>query len=90
MVGFSDQGWNGIPLPMKLGVIGLGNCQWLVSPDVLDDSHASATGTGGYGYAIPGGPSFAGFTIHGRWFVANPPSASTPYALTNGVHVVFH
>ncbi|MEQ1632304.1 MAG: hypothetical protein ABL997_08015, partial [Planctomycetota bacterium] len=51
-VGASSTQWNGQPLPLDLGVIGMPQCRAFVSPDVLTLA-AAANGTAELAVAIP-------------------------------------
>lgn len=68
VVGVSNSSWNGAPLPLGLGLLGMPGCTLytdLVSVEVLGNNG----GVADWSLAIPGGPSLTGVEIYAQGFV---------------------
>ena len=70
-IGFSDQQWNGQPLPFALGAIGMTGCSLFASPDFLFIVTATA-GSASLPWPLPGNASLAGMTFFDQGFALDP------------------
>ncbi len=91
LLGFSNQAWWGVPLPLDLGFVGLPGCSLAVSPDIPLGFTTSAFGPGNgrviVPLAIPNQAALAGVTIYAQWYVVDPGPAPIPGAMTRGLGV---
>lgn len=86
--GVSDTNWNGAPLPLNLGFMGLASCEihcdWRVPVALPTD----AAGIAEYRVAVPAQASLAGFSLFNQWAVldqrVNP---TTGFATSDGVKI---
>jgi hypothetical protein len=70
-VGFDDQQWNGLPLPLALDPLGFPGCQALLAP-VSAYTLSNVAGTADWPLAIPFLPAFAGFEFFAQGSVFVP------------------
>ncbi|MGH7151224.1 MAG: hypothetical protein ACREIU_11015, partial [Planctomycetota bacterium] len=91
LLGFTNQAWWGIPLPLDLAFVGLPGCALLVSPDVPLGFTTSAFGPGNgrvvAPLSIPSQAALAGATFYAQWYVVDPGPAPIPGAMTRGLAV---
>jgi hypothetical protein len=80
VVGFSDTSWNGNPLPVDLGVIGMPNCTVRASVDWLMPT-TSVLGVAAWSIQIPS--SFAGNTFYNQAVVFDPAANTMGLTLSN-------
>ncbi len=65
-IGFGSSTWNGVPLPLPLGAIGLPTCQLLVEPvatSLMPIVPVFLSGYGSLAIAIPNVPSLSGIDL---------------------------
>ena len=65
--GFTDQAYQGIPLPLVIP--GTNNCQLLMSADVLNLAITSPTGDAASPLTLPGSASLAGTELYHQWII---------------------
>jgi hypothetical protein len=87
--GFSNQQWNGAPLPFGLGVLGLPWCSWHIAAD-LTLAVATTANPGLPHHAqlalpVPNAPSLAQAELFWQWFVLEPSGPGAPGAVTAAV-----
>jgi len=86
--GVSNTRWGVIPLPLTLAVLGMGNCNLLVSLDasvlIVTDSQGSFKTT----MKVPSSPSLLGAEVYGQAWVPDPKSNALGVAMTNGFKAV--
>jgi hypothetical protein len=92
VLGFSDQSFGGIALPLDLGFAGLPGCLLRVSPDALDGAIAAPAGALGAAqltYVLP--PSLPpGLVIHAQWLVAGYPGDPILAGVSGSVRLAFY
>jgi hypothetical protein len=69
-LGFSNQSWLGIPLPLDLGLVGVAGCSLHVSPDIAIYSGPNAP----VNLLIPGDAYFVGAEVFFQWIHFADPS----------------
>ena len=79
LFGLSDSSWNGVGLPMDLGVFGLAGCELRTSPDYVF-ALANRDGTAEWSLPLPPDDSLYGFTFFNQAVVAD---ATGLLAVTN-------
>ena len=86
--GVSNTKWGVIPLPFSLAVLGMGNCNLLVSPDV--SSLIATDSQGGFKRTmkVPSSPSVLGAEVYGQAWAPDPKSNYAGVAMTNGFKAV--
>ncbi|MCK5943684.1 MAG: hypothetical protein KAI24_17000 [Planctomycetes bacterium] len=62
-IGLSDQVFNGLPLPLDLGIVGLAGCNLVASPDFLDIALATS-GSASYSLPIPNQTALVGQSVY--------------------------
>jgi Galactose oxidase, central domain len=86
--GISNTKWGVIPLPLTLAVLGMGNCNLLVSLDasvlIVTDSQGSFKTT----MKVPSSPSLLGAEVYGQAWAPDPKSNYAGVAMTNGFKAV--
>ncbi|MBK8095679.1 MAG: VCBS repeat-containing protein [Planctomycetes bacterium] len=88
VVGFSDQVWNGQPLPLPLGFLGLApSCNALVAADAID--FVVHGGVAEYGLTVPADVGFVGLPVFLQGLCIDP-ALPTPVqaAMSNGARAV--
>ena len=75
-LGFSNQQWNGVPLPIDLGQFGLPTCHWRIAADItLWLPTAGLNGTrhhASYPLPIPPDIQLLGLDLYSQWLVIEP------------------
>ena len=88
ILGVSNTKWGLIPLPMSLAVLGMNNCNLLVS---LDSSSLIVTDTQGSfktTMKVPSSPSLLGAKVYGQAWAPDPKSNALGVAMTSAFKVV--
>jgi len=88
-VGFSDQQWNGTPLPIDLGAYGLPGCFWRVAADVtLLVPTVGANGTrhhATHDVPVPQVPQLLGVALYWQWLVLEQGPAGVAGSVTGAM-----
>jgi hypothetical protein len=91
IVGFSNQQWSGLNLPLDLTGIGMPGCHLYVSVDQC--RYATVSGSGpGQGRAtvtlpVPGDNRFRGGRVFVQWWVGNPGPVLIPGVVSAALEV---
>jgi hypothetical protein len=81
-IGTSDQVWNGVPLPIDLGLIGMENCK--LYTDMAYTSPAQIVGdTAFWGFPVPNDPALVDAVFFNQGFVLSPGSTTLGVIATN-------
>lgn len=89
-LGRSKSNWAGVPLPISLG----GNCQLLVSPDLLLPAGISGgtgpgLGTASFNLLVPLDPRLEGLQFHFQWAVPDPQAKGIGLAFSDAATISF-
>lgn len=87
VAGFSNQTWQGQPIPVSLASYGFTGCQAWVSSDVSEILQNSA-GTASWAIGIPNAVSFAGIDLYLQTAVLVPGFSPGGVAFSNAGHAV--
>jgi FG-GAP repeat protein len=88
LLGFTDDHWWGVPLPLDLGFVALPGCSLLVSPDFPVGFTTTAFSGKGRTVAeieLPFDPVLVGASLFAQWYVVDPGPAAIPGALTRAL-----
>ncbi len=93
VAGLSNTSWNGNPLPLNLGGIGVPACSLFVSPDFffgrLTSGTGAADGIATVSLPVPANPALAGGALYLQWYVYDPfPFFPIPGAMSQALQVV--
>tara|TARA_R110002072_G_scaffold302499_1_gene485904 strand:+ start:69746 stop:70804 length:1059 start_codon:yes stop_codon:yes gene_type:complete len=84
VVGLSNSSWNGVPLPLDLGLVGLTpGCPLNVRPDILGNLLTDANGDCVFTVNLP---TFTPFTVYWQWGVLTAAGLS----MTPALETLFH
>lgn len=87
LLGFSATQWNGTPLPLPLGGLGLTGCSLLTEPLAMQPATAVVAGAAETWLDVPAAASLTGLAVFGQWqnlFDARV-SPMLPMTFSNGV-----
>ncbi|MGE0144187.1 MAG: hypothetical protein AB7I19_10840 [Planctomycetota bacterium] len=87
-LGLSDTQWNGTPLPLSLGVVGMPNCQLFVSIDGSLPGAISTAGVASWALTLPADPALLGAAAFFQSSVADPAANALGLAMSQGLRVV--
>jgi len=82
MAGASTTTWAGVPLPLDLGLLGMGGCLLYVAPDVVIGTAATA-GAADWALRVPDDPSLLGEALHAQALAPDPSANPAGIALAN-------
>ncbi|HHI79588.1 MAG TPA: hypothetical protein ENK02_06375 [Planctomycetes bacterium] len=84
--GISKTKWNGVPLPLDLGFLGLTGCKIYASEEIMIPVKANTNGGAAIVAKLPADPSLAGVNLYSQWISldkrVNP---SFPLSFSNGI-----
>jgi hypothetical protein len=86
--GVSNTKWGLLTLPFSLAVLGMGNCNLLVSPDMSSLIATDAQGSFKTTMKVPSSPSILGAEVYGQTWAPDPKSNYTGVAMTNAFKAV--
>lgn len=86
MLGFSDQSWNGVPLPLDLAVVGAPGC--LLRQDGAITEAIVASGSTQRSITLPNTPSIIGANLYSQFLVADAPANALGWTISNARKLV--
>jgi len=87
-LGVSESAWQGLPLPLDLGLFGAPGCLLLASPDiVLPSQIAGATGQASFSLGLPLTSTLVGKRVFAQWLALDLAAVPIAIASTNGLGV---
>lgn len=84
LLGGSDSSWAGLPLPLRLDVIGAPGCVLLAAGDVLLPTVTDASGGARLPLAVPADPDLIGATVFAQWVVFDPSANGLGLVMSDG------
>jgi hypothetical protein len=87
LLGVSDSMWGAVPLPARLGPLGMPGCNLLTSVDFAVPVLTSPGGAATMSLAVPSSGSLVGVTAFAQWYVVDPGPAPLPGAMTRGLRI---
>lgn len=85
-LGFSDQSWNGVPLPLDLAVVGAPGC--LLRQDGAITEAIVASGSTQRSITLPNTPSIIGANLYSQFLVADAPANALGWTISNARKLV--
>lgn len=86
MLGFSDQSWNGVPLPLDLAVVGAPGC--LLRQDGAITEAIVASGSTQRSITLPNTPSIIGASLYSQFLVGDAPANALGWTISNARKLV--
>lgn len=86
MLGFSDQSWNGVPLPLDLAVVGAPGC--LLRQDGAITEALVASGSTQRSITLPNTPSIIGASLYSQFLVGDAPANALGWTISNARKLV--
>lgn len=92
-LGVSNTTWLGVPLPLRLGIIGMPGCDLSVSVNIALALTTTAVGpvmgVATVPLPIPNNPTLLGLSLYSQWFVVNPMGSGSFGATSKGLDLAF-
>lgn len=84
ILGFSDQSWLSIPLPLDLTPAGANGCSLLTGFEFANAIVSDASGQGSFQYAFPNDKNLIGVVFYNQFGVFDSPANSLGLVFSNG------